>query len=190
MKTVKICAVCGKSVSRGSNVYCSNVCQRRFEWEKIKRNYLLDKARVGWYYLGRQGATNEVHTTQIYETFGNGRIDVGRLTEDEARAILEEIRWPEGPVCPHCQSKAVTRIQAKSKKVRDGLFQCNSCRKQFTVILGTVMQGSHITLRQWVQAFYSCVRTRRECLLCSYREILAYIRTSRRGSLPAAYGLL
>jgi hypothetical protein len=29
-------------------------------------------------------------------------IDVGRLTEDEARAILEGIRWPNGPACPHC----------------------------------------------------------------------------------------
>src|SRR5208283_3376234 len=97
-------------------------------------------------------------------------IDVGRLTEDEARAILEEIRWPEGPVCPHCKSNAVTRIQAKSKKVRDGLFQCNSCREQFTAILGTVMQGSHITLRQWVQAFYS---------MCSHKKGVSALQLQR-----------
>lgn len=82
-------------------------------------------------------------------------IDVGRLTEGEARNILEDIRWPKGPICPHCQSKDITRIKGKAKKVRDGLIQCNGCRKQFTVTLGTVMQGSHITLRQWVQAFHS-----------------------------------
>lgn len=82
-------------------------------------------------------------------------IDVARLTEDEARMILENIRWPKGPVCPHCQSKDATRIVAKSPKVRDGLLQCNECRGQFTVTLGTVMQGSHITLRQWVQAFHA-----------------------------------
>ncbi len=97
-------------------------------------------------------------------------IDVGRLTEDEARAILEEIRWPEGPVCPHCKSSTVTRIQAKSKKIRDGLFQCNACRKQFTVILGTVMQGSHITLRQWVQAFYS---------MCSHKKGVSALQLQR-----------
>lgn len=82
-------------------------------------------------------------------------IDVARLTEDEARAILEHIRWPKGPVCPHCQSKDATRIAAKSLKVRDGLLQCNACRQQFTVTVGTVMERSHITLRQWVQAFHS-----------------------------------
>jgi hypothetical protein len=56
-------------------------------------------------------------------------IDVGRLTEQEARTILESIRWPTGPVCPHCGGSAVTRLQAKSEKVRDGVIQCNGCRK-------------------------------------------------------------
>jgi transposase-like protein len=82
-------------------------------------------------------------------------IDVARLTEDEARTILENIRWPDSPVCPHCGSRNATRINAKSEKVRDGLLQCNACRQQFTVTVGTVMHRSHITLRQWVQAFHS-----------------------------------
>jgi transposase-like protein len=80
-------------------------------------------------------------------------IDVGRLTEDEARTIFENIRWPKGPACPHCGSMRVKRIEAKSDKVRDGVIQCNDCKGQFTVTVGTIMQGSHITLRQWVQAF-------------------------------------
>ncbi len=97
-------------------------------------------------------------------------IDVGRLTEDEARMILESIRWPKGPVCPHCESQNVTRLQPKSEKVRDGVFQCNDCRGQFTVILGTVMQGSHITLRQWVQAFYS---------MCSHKKGVSALQLQR-----------
>jgi transposase-like protein len=97
-------------------------------------------------------------------------IDVGRLTEEEARTILETIRWPNGPVCPHCGGTAVTRLQAKSAKVRDGLIQCNDCRGQFTVILGTVMQGSHITLRQWVQAFHS---------MCSHKKGVSALQLQR-----------
>jgi len=80
-------------------------------------------------------------------------IDVGRLTENEARGILEGIRWPDGIECPYCQSKNVTRLKCKSENTRDGVIQCKACRKQFTVSIGTIMQGSHITLRQWVQAF-------------------------------------
>jgi len=96
-------------------------------------------------------------------------IDVGRLTENEARAILEAIRWPGGPVCPHCGVKTVTRL-SNSEKYRDGLFQCNGCRGQFSVILGTVMHGSHITLRQWVQAFHS---------MCSHKKGVSALQLQR-----------
>ena len=73
-------------------------------------------------------------------------IDASRLTENEAREILERIRWPKSPVCPHCGGKNVTRL-ADSEKYRDGLIQCNNmdCRKQFTVMIKTVMQDSQET---------------------------------------------
>lgn len=103
-------------------------------------------------------------------------IDVARLTEDEARAILERIRWPRGPVCPHCESRNATRIHAKSLKVRDGLLQCNGCRKQFTVTLGTVMERSHITLRQWVQAFHS---------MCSHKKGVSALQLQRNLGLKS-----
>lgn len=97
-------------------------------------------------------------------------IDVGRLTEDEARTILEGIRWPKGVSCPHCGSIKVTRIQAKSEKIRDGVIQCNDCRGQFTVTVGTIMHRSHITLRQWVQAFYS---------MCSHKKGISALQLQR-----------
>jgi len=41
-------------------------------------------------------------------------IDVCRLNEDEARKILENIRWPKKVFCPHCESKKIVKIQAQS----------------------------------------------------------------------------
>jgi len=38
-------------------------------------------------------------------------IDTCRLTEPEALAILESLRWPGGAVCTHCGSKNVTRLK-------------------------------------------------------------------------------
>lgn len=110
-------------------------------------------------------------------------IDVCRLTEDEARTILENIRWPEGIICPHCEGKKVTRIKAKSDKVRDGVIQCNECRKQFTVTVNTVMHRSHITLRQWIQAFYS---------MCSHKKGVSALQLQRNlglGSYKSAWHL-
>jgi transposase-like protein len=97
-------------------------------------------------------------------------IDVGRLTEDEARKILEDIRWPDGIECPHCKSKDIVRVNGKAERVRDGLLRCKNCRKQFTVTVGTVMQGSHIALRQWVQAFYS---------MCSHKKGVSSLQLQR-----------
>ncbi len=103
-------------------------------------------------------------------------IDVGRLTEDEARSILEGIRWPDEPVCPHCSSDNVTRVKAKSIKVRDGVIQCNKCRGQFTVTTKTVMHGSHITLRQWIQAFHS---------MCSHKKGVSALQLQRNLGLKS-----
>jgi len=107
-----------------------------------------------------------------FETLGEmAAIDAARLTEDEARAILEKIRWPEGPTCPRCQSQNVTRLQSKSEsKTRDGVIQCNECRQQFTVTVGTIMHRSHITLRQWVQAYYS---------MCSHKKGVSALQLQR-----------
>ncbi len=110
-------------------------------------------------------------------------IDVGRLTEDEARSILESIRWPNGIACPHCGGMNITRLQAKSNKIRDGVIQCNDCRGQFTVMVGTIMQGSHICLRQWVQAFYS---------MCSHKKGVSALQLQRNlglGSYKSAWHL-
>jgi transposase-like protein len=96
-------------------------------------------------------------------------IDVARLTENQARKMIENIRWPEGPICPHCKSKEVTRLP-DSLKYRDGLIQCNKCRKQFTATVGTVMHRSHITLRQWIQAFHS---------MCSHKKGVSALQLQR-----------
>lgn len=79
------------------------------------------------------------------------------LTEDEARDFIEAIRWPDGPVCPHCGGTKIGNVQAnKEKEVRAGLYTCLNpdCMKQFTVTVDTVMHGSHISLRQWILAFH------------------------------------
>ena len=79
---------------------------------------------------------------------------VTSLTEDQSREYLEAIRWPEGPVCPHCGSTEVGRLEGKS--TTPGTLKCKAkaCRKKFTVRVGTIFESSHITLRYWVMAFH------------------------------------
>jgi transposase-like protein len=73
--------------------------------------------------------------------------------ENAAREHLEAQRWPAGPFCPHCaEAEQVTHLEGK--KHRPGVYQCNSCRKQFTVTVGTVFERSKIALHKWLLATY------------------------------------
>jgi transposase-like protein len=82
-----------------------------------------------------------------------------RFTDEEAaRKHLEGIRWPEGPICPHCG--VIDRASA-IKGGRKGLMFCNACRAQFSVTVGTVFERSKIPLHTWLYANH---------LLCSSKK--------------------
>lgn len=68
----------------------------------------------------------------------------------KAREYLESLRWPNGPICPHCGGDK----HYDTKKI--GVYRCGekSCRKDFTVTTKTVMESSHIPLHKWMQGFY------------------------------------
>src|SRR5919199_490423 len=73
--------------------------------------------------------------------------------EDKAREYLESVNWPDGPTCPHCgERERVTRLKGGAH--RPGVIQCNNCREQFTVTVGTVMERSKIPLHKWVLAMH------------------------------------
>src|SRR6266508_3472477 len=75
--------------------------------------------------------------------------------DDAARRHLEKIRWPGGPICPHCGNADREKIvKLKGQSHRPGLYQCNECREHFTVTVGSVMERSHIPLSKWVYAFH------------------------------------
>ncbi|MGH6736082.1 MAG: IS1595 family transposase [Methyloceanibacter sp.] len=71
--------------------------------------------------------------------------------DDAAREFLEDVLWPDGPVCPHCG--VVGHAYPTS---RPGVYRCaeKECRKDFTVTMKTVMERSHIALHKWLSAFY------------------------------------
>lgn len=86
------------------------------------------------------------------------------MSEDEAREMLEAIRWPSGATCPHCGSVEAYKLTPKGDtktKVRNGVYKCKACRKQFTVTVGTIFEGSRIKIADWLMAIY---------LMCSSKK--------------------
>ena len=70
--------------------------------------------------------------------------------ETAAREWLEAQLWPAGPVCGHC---GVTG-EATAISTRPGWYQCNACRAQFSVTVGTLFERSHIPLNKWLLAAF------------------------------------
>lgn len=104
-----------------------------------------------------------------------GEFDAGELNlitlareysdDEKARALIEEMRWPNGPVCPHCGCTPAYRItSAPGSSTRKGLLKCKECRKQFTVTVGTVFEDSHIGLGKWLMAIF---------ILCSSKKAMS-----------------
>jgi len=83
--------------------------------------------------------------------FGGG----GEYVDEEmAREPLERVRWEDGLICPHWvvvgAHYRVNPRKGSRRPVRQGVWRCRDCRKQFAVTVGTVFQGSKIPLSKWV----------------------------------------
>jgi transposase-like protein len=68
----------------------------------------------------------------------------------KARAWLEALLWADGRSCGYCG----TVDESTELPARPGYYQCNACRKQFTVMVGTVFERSHIPLNKWLMAAF------------------------------------
>lgn len=71
-------------------------------------------------------------------------------TEEAAEAWFAEQRWPDGPICPHCES---TNVQTPTTHPTMP-YRCRGCRKFFSVRFGTVMQSSKLGYREWAIGIY------------------------------------
>jgi transposase-like protein len=72
--------------------------------------------------------------------------------EKVCRAYMEQMRWDGNPVCPHCG-------EGKPYKLKDGkTYRCVSktCKKDFTVTVGTIFENSKVPLSTWFAAIYLC----------------------------------
>ena len=70
--------------------------------------------------------------------------------EKSARRWFESRIWPNGRCCPRCQGTR-TREVPNEKPMP---YWCTDCRKYFSVKIGTVMQCSKLSYRDWIYAIY------------------------------------
>jgi len=67
---------------------------------------------------------------------------------DRAFAFMAQLRWPNGARCVHCD--ADKPIFLKTRRI----WKCRSCRKQFSVKVGTIFEDSALGLDKWLPALW------------------------------------
>jgi transposase-like protein len=76
-------------------------------------------------------------------------------TDDKCRERLVELKWPKGVECPRCQSKKVSNLASRK------IYDCESCRYQFSVTAGSIFHDSHLPLTKWFFATYVMVESKK-----------------------------
>jgi hypothetical protein len=83
----------------------------------------------------------------------------------EAYAHLETIRWPQGPRCPHCGAGGAYFLQPSAgaaRRTRTGastarrVWKCAACRRQFSVLTGTIWHRTRIDIPTWLSIVNRC----------------------------------
>jgi transposase-like protein len=87
-------------------------------------------------------------------------------TEADAYLLLEDLRWGGAPdTCPQCGGmERCYFLQPKDgtqgRKTRTGantqrrVWKCGHCRKQFSVLTGTIFHGSKISVKTWLLVIF------------------------------------
>lgn len=73
---------------------------------------------------------------------------------DNCLNFMAELRWPDGVICQHCGHTEVMFLKTRR------IWKCKSCRKQFTIKTGTVLEDSPIGLDKWLSAIWLIVNAK------------------------------
>lgn len=108
--------------------------------------------------------------------------------EDACYEYLIQSRWPEGMACPRCQGGQFWRRSHR------WLYQCRTCGYEVSPTAGTLLQDSHMPIREWFWTAYlvathtpglSAKQLQRQ-LGCSYKTAWYMLHRLRRGMVNEA----
>jgi len=67
---------------------------------------------------------------------------------DRALAFMVQLRWPNGVTCPHCEAPAPSYLTTRR------IWKCRTCKRQFSMKVGTIFEDSALGLDKWLPALW------------------------------------
>lgn len=87
-------------------------------------------------------------------------------SEENCRAKLYELRWPDGFKCPQCSCTHFYTVSSRN------LYQCTHCRHQTSLIRGTIFESSKLSLTTWFLAIYFITQSKDGISALNLRRLL------------------
>src|SRR5512144_1970689 len=94
------------------------------------------------------------NSVQFQKGLSEARFDELYGGEDRCREAVFGWRWRHGFVCPGCGGRHHCVIKTRA------LYQCTSCRRQTSVIAGTIFASTKVPLRTWFRAMYQLTQSK------------------------------
>jgi transposase-like protein len=67
---------------------------------------------------------------------------------DVCTEFVAQLRWPTGPACPSCGDMEYSYLKTRR------LWKCKSCKRQYSVKVGTIFEDSALPLSKWLPAIW------------------------------------
>ena len=84
-------------------------------------------------------------------------------TQESCIKHLESIRWKDKVTCAYCGSTHTGTHNVKGCDTRSGRrFQCQDCKKSFSVTVGTIFHHTHLELQKWFLAISLILNANKE----------------------------
>src|SRR5215216_3070976 len=74
---------------------------------------------------------------------------VARMTDDEARATFQRIRWSDNGGEPYCNRCGCIKVSALATRP---VWKCSGCKHQFSVTAGTIFENRKRPVRDYLLA--------------------------------------
>jgi transposase-like protein len=90
-----------------------------------------------------------------------------------ADEYVASLRWPGGRVCPGCGSAEHSYISTRR------LWKCRTCKRQFSLKVGTIFEGSSLGLDKWLPAVWAAANPE---AAVSSRELARAVGVTQRSA--------
>jgi transposase-like protein len=83
------------------------------------------------------------------------QVNIKHLVDDvQCYQTVRELRWPDGVMCPACQSTQVIRRGFDDTESARQRSACHDCHTRFDDLTDTIVAGHHQPLKVWVLCLY------------------------------------